>query len=311
MKTKEPNATGMFRREKSHQQPSIFEVMQKFNTEERCIKHFEQIRWPEGLRCVRCNSARVMNFEATGKTGKARNLYECVDCRYQYSVTTGTIFHDTHLPLTKWFLAIYLICSAKKGISAKELQRQLQTSYKTAWYMAHRIRLAMQQDEDFCQKFSGVCEVDETYVGGKRKGQRGRSTATKVPVLGIKEKTSGKVRMVAASDVSANTLKNFIRLHVEAGSEIHSDEFSSYLWLDKEDSEYAHKTVNHSVEYVTADGVTTNGCENVWSLFKRGIVGVFHKVSTKYLPLYLDEFSFRFNNRSEYDLMNKVLASAF
>jgi transposase-like protein len=306
MDTKQP-----FNRQPNKQQPSIFEVMQKFGTEEKCIKHLERIRWPEALCCIRCNSERVMNFEGTGKTGKARNLYECVDCRYQYSVTTGTIFHDTHLPLTKWFLAIYMICSAKKGISAKELQRQLSTSYKTAWYMAHRIRLAMQQDDDFCQKFSGVCEVDETYVGGKRKGQRGRSTANKVPVLGIKEKTSGKVRMVAAKDVSANTLKAFIRANVAAGSKIHSDEFSSYLWLDADDSGYTHKAVKHADEYVTAEGVTTNGVENVWSLFKRGIIGQFHKVSAKYLPLYLDEFSFRFNNRGEYDLMDRVLKGCY
>jgi transposase-like protein len=305
MEPKDPKQKRMFSRQPNKTQPSLFEVMQKFATEEKCIKHLEAIRWPEGLKCIRCNSARVMNFAATGKTGKERNLYECVDCRYQYSVTTGTIFHDTHLPLTKWFIGIYLICSAKKGISAKELQRQLATSYKTAWYMAHRIRLAMQQDDDFCEKFSGVCEVDETYVGGKRKGQHGRSTATKVPVLGIKEKTSGKVRMVAAKDVSADTLKNFIRTHAQAGSEIHSDEFSSYFWLDG--SEYTHKAVKHADEYVTAEGITTNGIEGVWSLFKRGIIGQFHKVSAKYLPLYLDEFSFRFNNRDEFNLMDRVL----
>jgi len=309
MKPREPKEPGAFTRQPNKTQPSIFEVMQKYGTEEKCIKHLEAIRWPEGLKCIRCDSARVMNFTAKGKTDKERNLYECVDCRYQYSVTTGTIFHDTHLPLTKWFLGIYLICSAKKGISAKELQRQLSTSYKTAWYMAHRIRLAMQQDDDFCQKFSGVCEVDETYIGGRGKGLRGRSTANKVPVLGIKEKTSGKVRMVAAKDVQGTTLARFIRNHAEPGSEIHTDEFAGYNWLDS--SEYKHKAVKHADEYVTSEGVTTNGVENVWSLFKRGIIGQFHKVSAKYLALYLDEFSFRFNNRDEYDLMDKVLASSF
>lgn len=307
MKPSEPKDPRTFSRQPNKTQPSIFEVMQKFGTEERCMKHLEAIRWPEGLKCIKCGGANVHTFEGEGKTGKERHLYHCRDCRYQYSVTTGTIFHDTHLPLTKWFLGIYLICSNKKGVSAKELQRQLSTSYKTAWYMAHRIRLAMQQDSDFCQKFAGVCEVDETYVGGTRKGQRGRSTATKVPVIGIKEKTSGKIKMVAAADVSANTLKNFIRLNVELGSEIHSDEFSSYLWLDDAESGYTHKAVKHADEYVTAEGVTTNGVENIWSLFKRGIIGQFHKVSAKYLPLYLDEFSFRFNNRGEYDLMDKVL----
>jgi transposase-like protein len=299
----------VFERQPSHEQPSIFEIFNKFNTEEKCIKHLERIRWPEGLRCIRCKSERVMSFKAEGKTGKERHLYECVDCRYQYSVTVGTIFHDSHLPLTKWFLAIYMICSAKKGVSAKQLQRELQTSYKTAWYMAHRIRLAMQQDDDFCEKFSGVCEVDETYIGGKRKGPRGRGAANKVPVIGIREKTSGKVHMRVAQNVKATTLADFIREHAVAGTEIHTDEFRAYDWLDS--SEFAHKTVNHSETYVTADGVTTNGVENVWSLFKRGIMGAFHKVSKKYLPLYLDEFSFRFNNRGEYDLMDKVLASSF
>ncbi len=295
--------------QKPHSQPSIFEHFAKFNTEEQCVKHFEKIRFPEGLSCIRCESKRVMNFTADGKTGKERNLYECVDCRYQFSVTTGTIFHNTHLPLTKWFLAIYMICSAKKGVSAKQLQRELHTSYKTAWYMAHRIRLAMQQDDSFCQQFSGICEVDETYVGGKGKGPRGRGSNTKIPVVGIREKTSGKIRLQSVQNVKSETLAEFIRLHAEAGAEIHTDQFTSYHWLQY--SEFVHKKVNHSVEYVSKDGIHTNGIENVWSLFKRGIVGVYHKVSAKYLDLYLDEFSFRFSNRDEYNMLDRVLASSF
>ena len=289
-------------------QPSIFEVFEKFNTEEPCISHFERIRWPHGLRCIRCESERVMKFDSHGKTGKVRHLYECVDCQYQYSVTTGTIFHDSHLPLTKWFLAIYMICSAKKGVSAAQLKRELKTGYETAWYMAHRIRTAMSEDVHFCEKFSGIVEADETYVGGKGKGPRGRSTANKVPVIAVRERTSGKVRMQAVENVSASVLAGFIRENVASGSTMHTDEFSSYLWLDS--SEFAHHAVNHSERYVDGD-VHTNGCENVWSLFKRGIVGVFHKVSAKYLPLYLDEFSFRFNNRDEFNLMDRVLATCF
>src|SRR5262249_35863093 len=148
-----------------------------------CIAHLERIRWPHGLRCIKCSGENVRRLESAGKTGKPRYLYWCSDCRYQYSVTVGTIFHDSHAPLTKWFLAIYLICSAKKGVSAKQLQTQLELgSYKTAWYMAHRIRVAMQDDKDFCQKFSGIVEADETYVGGKQKGLRGRAVSTnKVP----------------------------------------------------------------------------------------------------------------------------------
>ena len=290
------------------QQPSIFEIVSKFKSEESCIAHFERIRWPEGLRCVRCKGERVSKLEAIGKTGKDRHLYYCADCDYQYSVTVGTIFHNSHLPLTKWFLAIYLMCSAKKGISAKELQRQLDTSYKTAWYMAHRIRLAMKDDDALLEKLSGVLEVDETYIGGSRKGPRGRGAANKVPVVAIKERTSGKIRMQAVQNCSASVLKNFIREHAEPGSEIHTDEFSSYLWLDS--SKFTHRAVNHGETYVRyEDGkpVHTNGVENVWSLFKRGIVGVFHKVSAKYLPLYLNEFSFRFNNRDDFNMMDRVL----
>jgi transposase-like protein len=213
-------------------QPSIIEIFNRFSTEEACITHFEKIRWPKGLRCVRCGGDKIHKFEAEGKTGKDRYLYHCNECRYQYSVTVGSIFHNSRMTLTKWFLAIYLICSNKKGISAKELQRQLSVTYKTAWYMAHRIRVAMQEDKDFCQKFAGVCEVDETYVGGKQKGLRGRAVSTnKAPVVAIKERTAGKIRMQAADDCSASGLQDFIWFNVKKGAEIHTDEFASYLWL--------------------------------------------------------------------------------
>jgi transposase-like protein len=289
--------------------PSIFQVLDRFGTEEKCIAHFEGIRWPQGLVCIRCGKPRVFRYKTAGKTGKMRYLYQCVDCKYNFSVTTGTVFHDSHLPLTKWFLAIYLICSAKKGVSAKQLQRQLSTSYKTAWYMAHRIRLAMQEDGDFCQKFAGVCEVDETYIGGRRKGSRGRGAGNKVPVVAIKERTSGKTLMKAVKNVKASTLANFTRNHAATGAEIHTDDFPAYLWLDA--SEFVHNSVNHQETYVKAGNIHTNGIENVWSLFKRAITGVFHKVSAKYLPLYLNEFAFRFNNREQFNMLDDVLKTSF
>ena len=289
-------------------QPSIIEIFQRFNTEEKCIAHFEHLRWPDGPGCPKCEGKNILRFQAEGKTQKLRHLYNCRDCEYQFSVTVGTIFHDSHLPLTKWFLAIYMICSAKKGVSAKQLQRELQITYKTAWYMAHRIRIAMQEDEEFCEKFSGIVEVDETYVGGKHKGGPGRGSSNKVPVVGMKERTSGKVRMKAVQNVSSTTLKHFIRGGVEIGAEVYTDEFPSYLWIDS--SEFTNKAVNHQETYVDGE-VHTNGVENVWSLFKRGIVGVYHKVSAKYLPLYLNEFSYRFNNRSEFNIMDRVLRTSF
>jgi transposase-like protein len=290
--------------------PSLIEILKKFGTEEKCIEHFERIRWPNGFVCLKCGSPRVMKFKALGKTKKVRHLYECKDCHYQYSVTTGTVFHNSHLPLIKWFLAIYLICSAKKGVSAKQLQRQLSIGYEAAWYMAHRIRLAMQEDVDFCLKFAGVCEVDETYIGGKARGPRGRGAANKTPVLGIKERTSGKILMQAVNNVKASALRGFIRNHAQPGAEIHTDEFRSYLWLDS--SEFVHNVVNHGEKtYVKAGNIHVNGIENVWSLFKRAITGVFHKVSAKYLPLYLNEFAFRFNNREQFNMLDEVLKTSF
>ncbi len=289
-------------------QPTIFDHVKNFPTEEACIAHFERIRWPHGLECVGCGSKRVFKFDTHGKTGKVRHLYECVDCQYQYSVTTGSIFHDSHLPLRTWFLTIYMMMSAKKGISAKQLQRELGVAYRSAWYMAHRIRLAMQEKNPLLAKLAGIVEVDETYIGGKSKGQRGRALGSKVPVVGMKERTSGKVCMQAVENVTGQTLADFIREHVAPGAEVHTDEYVSYLWLDS--SEFAHKSVNHTETYVDGN-VHTNGVENVWSLFKRGIMGIYHKVSAKYLPLYLNEFAFRFNNRDEYDLMDKVLESCF
>lgn len=289
-------------------QPSIFKIVKKFDSEEKCIAHLEQIRWPKGLTCIRCDGKRVFKFSTKGKTGKDRRLYECVDCRYQYSVTTGTVFHDSHLPLTKWFLAIYMICSSRKGLSAKQLQRELDVTYKTAWYMAHRVRLAIQEDGDFCEKFDGIVEVDGTYVGGKRPGPRGRGAASKVPIVGIKERTSGQVRMQAVKNVSGRTLAEFIRDHAKPGAEVHTDSFSSYVWLDS--SEYAHRAMNHRKTYVNGP-VHVNGVENIWSLLKRGIMGTYHKISAKYLPLYLNEFSFRFNYRDDFAILDRVLQTSF
>lgn len=129
---------------------SFLGMPEGFTTEEQCIKHLEKVRWPDGLVCIRedCGSRRIMTFDSNGKTGKTRHLYECVDCRYQYSVTTGTIFHNSHVPLTKWFLAIHMICSARRSVSAKDLERKLKVNYRTAWYMVRRIRLVIQNGDD-------------------------------------------------------------------------------------------------------------------------------------------------------------------
>lgn len=143
----EPHKWAAAERSASRLRSSIFDLLDGVDTEERCIRHLEQVRWPDGLICIRdgCGSRRIMTFEARGKTGKPRHLYECLDCRYQYSVTTGTIFHNSHLPLNKWFLAINIVCSGRPGLSARDLERELKVSYRTAWYTLRRIRVALQE----------------------------------------------------------------------------------------------------------------------------------------------------------------------
>ena len=277
---------------------SLVKLVERFGSDERCRDYLEELRWPEGVKCPRCDSDSISRITT-------RNQLDCNDCRYRFSVTTGTLFHDSHLPLSKWFMAIYLVTESKKGISAKQLQRMLDTSYKTAWYLAHRIRAAMGDDDQ--PLLRGIVEVDETFVGGRRFGV-GRGNyrdADNPPVVGAVER-GGEVRLRVVRDRSRGTLQGFIRDHVADDTEaIYTDEWQGYAGLADEDTR--HETVNHSAkEYVRVD-VHTNTVEGVWSLFKRGIVGSYHQISTKHLPAYLDEMEFRFNHRENAFLFRDTL----
>lgn len=214
--------------------------------------------------------------------------------------------HRSRLSLTKWIVAVHLIGSAKKGISACQLQRHLGIQYRTAWTLLHRIRLAMKEDT-LTSKMTGTIEVDETYIGGKEKGigpGRPGKKSKKVPVMGLK-KRGGQIRCEVVPDVSTPTVLDVIRRNVESGETVITDEYVSYR---KVGAEYIHACINHSIKYVDGE-VHTNGVENFWSLLKRGIVGSYHHVSPKYLPLYLDEFVSRFNARhlENGDYVEKVL----
>lgn len=297
-------------------QISLGEFRDKFATEEQCIAHLQAARWPNGMRCLKCDSERVSPYETKGKTGKVRHLYVCLDCKHQFSVTVGTIFHDSHVPLSKWFLAIRLMCSAKKGISAKQLERELEVSYETAWYMAHRIRVAMQEDWKNLAKLSGVVEVDETWIGGKH-GNRHKSKRNgpgnpppKVPVVGAVER-NGKVVAKVITRANRENLEEFVRDVVDTKvSLLATDEHTAYSWLHT--SYKGHQTVIHSKEQYVVGAVHTNTIEGFWSIFKRGIMGSFHKVSKKYLPLYVAEFEFRYNARKQQPLMfDMVLRTCF
>src|ERR1035438_9101000 len=169
---------------------NLLDIYKELNTEDKCLAFLEGMRWPSGVKCLSCESSRISRVTTKGKTNKKsgktspdRKLYQCNDCRFQFTATTGTVYHDTHLPLSKWFLAIALITESRKGISANQLPRALGVQYRTAWYLAHRIRKAMVVKD--APKLKGIVEIDETYIGGKQKGQK-RKKLNKEVVIGIR-----------------------------------------------------------------------------------------------------------------------------
>jgi transposase-like protein len=268
------------------------------------VVFLEKMRWPDSvIRCPQCGDKRITKFQRKGKTGKAPHLYRCLEqtCDYQFSVTTGTIFHDSHLPLTKWFIAIALLADAKKSISANQLRRHLGVQYKTAWHLAHRIREAMKAGVPI--KLSGIVEADETFVGGRYDKRRKRETHEKPCVVGVIQR-GGSVRAQQIPSRGARAISGFLTANVEPGSQLMTDDYAGYKKVGKL---YDHRTVNHSaLEYVK--GTThTNTIENFWSLFKRGVIGSFHKVSIKHLDRYLGEFTYRQNNRKMPDLFGMTV----
>jgi transposase-like protein len=296
-------------------QISITEFNKRFGSEKKCIAHLVAIRWPNGVRCLKCGGERISEFNTTGKTGQPRHLFECMDCKYQFSVTVGTIFHDSHVPLTKWFYAIRLMCSAKKGISGKHLERELGVSYETAWSMGHRIRVAM---KDEMHILKGIVEVDETWVGGKdrnrhkskRSGKGGGPGSGKIPVIGAVER-NGKVVLRAIERADVNTVTRFVNETVANDvSLLVSDTAGGYRFLNR--SHPNHKMINHEAGQYVIGAIHTNTIEGFWSIFKRGVVGTFHKVSKKYLPLYVAEFQFRHNLReNQGGIFDAVLQTSF
>jgi transposase-like protein len=265
---------------------NLVELIQDFADENKCRAYLEALRWPNGPQCLECGSKKVYRI-------LKRNQFVCDDCSHQFSVTAKTIFHDTHLPLWKWFLATYLLCESRKGMSANQMKRQLDVSYKTAWYLCHRIRAAMLEVAP--DKLGGTVEIDETYVGAKTRRWR-RPRHEKQVVIGIRQR-NGDLRMIHAKDAKSATVREIINANIGSHVEvIMTDESAIYPWaLDKMQGRI-HKTINHSREYAHGD-VHTNTVESAFSLLKRGIVGTWHKVSAKHLPAYLDEMVFRFNNR--------------
>lgn len=261
--------------------------------------------WRGVLHCGNNDQAKIWSIKANGEKKVRHGLRQCAICKKQFRVTVGTIFEDSHIPLNVWLAAWYLICGAKKGMSALQLKRHLwgdnKGSYKTAWFMAHRIRHAM-QDKVFTEKLSGVVEVDETYVGGKAIG-RGyqRRMENKTPVVTMVER-GGKKRSVVIERVSGKTITPLIVKNVANNAVLVTDESSAYNNMHHV---YDHREVKHMAkEYARKEKgivVHTNTVEGSFALLKRGIVGSFHHVSRKHLPLYIAEFDFRWNHRKATD----------
>ena len=278
---------------------NLLSLVDQFRSDEQCLRALEGLRWPNGVACLRCGEVAVFELPVKHKL-------KCRSCAYQFTVTAGTIMHDSHLPIRKWFFAIYLMCESKKGISASQVMRTLGVgSYRTAWYLCHRIREAMGNDPFEGPALFGVVEVDETLVGGKTKGKGVAYKGNKTWVAGAIQR-GGQIRVERVPNIRRHTLHAFISRTVKDEAEaIYTDELKSYLGIADHDTR--HQTVNHSAEQWVVGDVHTNSIEGVWSLFKRSIVGTFHKMSVKHLDRYLEELEWRFNNRGNRNIFRDTI----
>lgn len=280
---------------------NLADLITQFSTDERCRELLRRLRWPAGVECPRCKQASI-------ELETEKELFYCKDCDYQFSVTAGTIFNDSHLPLTKWFMAALLLCEAKKGISACQIQRTIGVSYKTAWYLCHRIRASMVQVDK--PMLDGTVEMDETYVGGKALG-RGHSAMydNKEVVIGLR-KRGGDLRLFHVKNNTSKTLAKYIKENVSEDLEmIVTDEWRGYpkAMIRAGVHKRQHKTINHKSKVYVVGDVHTNTIENAFSLLKRGMMGTWHHVSAKHLSAYLEEMEFRFNRRKNSDLFLDTL----
>lgn len=279
---------------------NLVKLAQKYSDADTAREFLESLLWPDGPVCPHCkNITEKPIYKLVPKANSARparkGLYKCGACRKQFTVTVGTIFEDSHIPIGKWLMAIFLLCASKKGMSAHQLHRMLDITYKSAWFMAHRIRFAMGEGP-LAKLLEGVVEIDETFVGGK--GDVETKHLRKTPLVAVIER-GGKARTKVVASVTQHNLRSCLK---ECSKEtvINTDQAGVYIGLQKEFKR--HDVVNHSAyEYSrkNADGSVAhvNTCESFFSLLKRGIVGSFHHVSREHLHRYADEFTFRWNNR--------------
>lgn len=273
----------------------LMRLMDDFHSETACREVLAELRWPDGVKCPRCDSDRHAY-------DSVRYVWDCYSCSYQFSVMSGTVLHDTKLPLRKWFVAVFLMVEAKKGISANQMKRTLGVSYKTAWYLCHRIRAAMGSVNQ--PPLSGTVEADETWIGGKHKGVgKGNWRDGKTMVLGALER-GGQIRLSVDKRPTKRAIHSFLAENTEDIDILMTDEHSAYIGFAEH-----HEHVVHRNEEWVRGVVHTNGIESAWSLFKRSVVGSYHQLSEKHLDAYLNEFEWRFNNRENDYLFRDTLTA--
>ncbi len=267
-----------------------------FTNEKAARKHLELLRWPNGPVCSHCGESEKIT-KLRGKSHRP-GLYQCNACRQPFTVTVGTILEDSHIELHKWLLAFHLMAASKKGISAHQLHRMLGITYKSAWFMAHRIREAMKADYTKVLGGNNPVEADETFVGNKCGAKKRPGYAHKHAVLSLVER-GGEVRSFHVPSVSAKTLKPYLKYHIDPDAHLMTDDAGQYRIIGPEFAK--HDVVCHSADEYVRGEVHTNTVESFFSILKRGLIGVYHHVGAQHLQRYVTEFDFRYNHRKTTD----------
>jgi transposase-like protein len=284
---------------------NLFSLAKAFPTEADALDFWIKARWPKGVRCLSCGHDKCYVIETRGKTKKPARLFECAECGLHFSATTGTLFHDSHLPLQKWFMVIAMMVEAKKGISAKQVQRHIGGSYKTAWYLCHRIRQAMQEGDIPLGGRGQIVEIDDTMIGGRTAGTGVKAgLANKVKVLGIVER-GGRVHLQTVPNTKKVTLKPILEANLSPNArEVVTDGAAVFTVLIPAEK---HTAGNHKEELWNGGKVSNQTIEGAFGLFKRGIVGSYHRLGTEHLDRYLGEFCWRYNRRGIQPMLFNIM----